>query len=173
MYWLIACQETRVEDEASDEEEAISEGYASLDGGSGEDSGEDDDARPPTSPNVDEKSAKRVWLSRMVMRQLRVTVGPYQDNILEAVVTPNQQPACFVVSRVLFSKLADPNWRIIQSHNNGDTAHIYIKMRTKGLQNFHRKRYQWMGEQVTFCKVNCVLPLTPDPMDVGPLVKLF
>ena len=109
----------------------------------------------------------------MVMRQLRVTVGPNQDNILEAVVTPNQQPTCFVLSRVLFSKLGAPNWRIVQSHNNGDTAHIYIKMRTKDLRRFHGKRYQWMGEEVTFCKVKCVLPLTPDPMDAGQVVKLF
>jgi hypothetical protein len=109
----------------------------------------------------------------MVIRQLRVQIDPYHDNVLEAVVTPNQQPSCFMVSRALFSKLENPNWRIVQSHINRDTAHIYIKMRRKDMRRFHGKRYEWMGEQVTFCKVTTILPLTPDPMEAGLVVKIF
>ena len=155
-YWLIACQEPRVEEEAFDEGLVSPEGYASLDGRSGEESAEDNDEDdeevPPRSPEVDEKSATSINVSCLVIRQLKVENG-CTDHVLQAVVTPNLQPACFVVSRVLFSKLGNTNWRIVQSHDAGDSAHIYIKMPTKDVRRCHGKRYEWMGEQVTFRKV--------------------
>ena len=169
-YWLIACQEPRVEEEAFDEELVFSEGYASLDGRSGEESAEDNDEVPPTSPNVDEKSGITCYVSRLVIRQLKVEVHTHNDHVLQAVVTPNLQPACFVVSRVLFSKLGNTNWRIVQSHDDG---HIYIKMREKDMRRCHGKRYEWMGEQVTFRRVISLKLLKPEPMEAGPVIKIF
>ena len=167
-YCLIACQEPRVEEEAFDEGQVSPEGYASLDGRDDE----DDEEVPPPSPLVDEKSATRVNVSRLVIRQLKVGID-YTHQVLQAVVTPNLQPACFVVSRVLFSKLGNTNWRIVQSHAAGDSAHIYIKMRKKDVRRCHGKRYEWMGEKVTFCKVILLRPLIPDPMEAGPVIKIF
>jgi hypothetical protein len=88
--------------------------YGSLDGGSprnfsgdeGNKKGDDEDDDPePRSPNIDIKSAKRARISRIVIYQLRVTYGVGQTKILEAIVTPNLQPAGYVVACVLFSKM--------------------------------------------------------------------
>ena len=78
-----------------------------------EDKDGDGDDEPLRSPEVDIKSAKRTRISRIVMYQLRVTYGVQKTRILEAVVTPNIQPAGYVVSRVLFSKMQDARWRIV------------------------------------------------------------
>jgi hypothetical protein len=101
--------------------------YGSLDGGSprnflgdegnkkgdGKDDDPEDDDPEPRSPNIDIKSAKRARISRIVIYQLRVTYGVRQTKILEAIVTPNLQPAGYVVACVLFSKMQDARWRII------------------------------------------------------------
>jgi hypothetical protein len=92
--------------------------YGSLDGGSprnfsgdevvqkgkeGNKNGvEDGDDPEPRPPNLDIKSAKRARISRIVIYQVRVTYGVRQIKILEAIVTPNVQPAGYVVVCVLF-----------------------------------------------------------------------
>ena len=176
-YWLIACQEPRVEEEAFNEGLVFSEGYASLDGRFREDSGEDDDEDdeevPPRSPDVDEKSACKVEVSSLVIRQLKQHTSTYNEQVLQALVTPNLRRACFMVSHVLFWKLGNTNFRIVQSHEEGDNAYIYIKMRKLDMRRFHGKRYEWMGEQVTFRKVISLMPLNPEPMEAGPVVKIF
>jgi hypothetical protein len=91
--------------------------------------------------------------------QLRVTYGVGQTKILEAIVTPNLQPADYVVACVLFSKMQDARWRIVQSHKNGDDGYVYIKMRKRDLLRFHGKMYEWDGARVTFCMVQTILPI--------------
>jgi hypothetical protein len=145
----IICQKLKVvegEDvhEDSDlEPESDTDPYGSLDGGSprnfsgdeGNKKGDDEDDDPedddpePRSPNIDIKSAKIARISRVVIYQLRVTYGVRQTKILEAIVTPNLQPVGYVVVCVLFSKMQDARWRIVQSHQNGDDGYVYIKMR--------------------------------------------
>jgi hypothetical protein len=44
-----------------------------------------------------------------------VTYGVGQTKILEAIVTPDLQPEGYVVACVLFSKMQDVRWRIVQS----------------------------------------------------------
>ena len=105
-----------------------------------------------------------------MIRQLKVEAQTHTDHVLQAVVTPNLQPACFVVSRVLFSKLGNTKWRIVQSTDDG---HIYIKMREKDMRRCHGKRYEWMGEQVTFRRVISLKLLKPEPMEAGPVIKIF
>ena len=156
----VACQKVRIEEEASDEEvfdDEVSYGYGSLDGGTpraydrldddeydktnDKEDDNDDAGPPPRSANVDLKSRKTVHLSRLVVHQLRVTYGVNKDIVLEAKVTPKHQEATYMVSRVLFSKLDNFKWRIIQSHQTGDTAYVYIKMHKSDLVMFDGKRY--------------------------------
>lgn len=137
-------QALRVEEEVVLEEEYDDdpESYGSLDGGSprdfktdeddklkgkenekedddevgatDNDNDDDDDPTPPRSPNVDIKSAKTAWVSRIVIYQLRITYGVERlGKILEAKVTPNVHPAGYVVSCVLFSKMKDARWRVV------------------------------------------------------------
>jgi hypothetical protein len=40
---------------------------------------------------------------------------------------------------VLFRKIQDARWRIVQSHQNGDEGYIYVKMQNPGLVRFHGK----------------------------------
>lgn len=60
------------------------------------------------------KSAKVASISHIVIYQLRLTYGSYHTKIVRAIVTPHIQPACYVVSCVLFSKLQDARWRVVQ-----------------------------------------------------------
>ena len=110
-----------------------SEGYASLDGRSREDDDESDVEAPPRSPEVDEKSACTIKVSRLVIRQLKTHTASYNEQVLQAVVTPNVRPACFMVSHVLFWKLGNSNFRIM-CHEEGDNAYIYIKMSKKDVR---------------------------------------
>jgi hypothetical protein len=171
-----------VQEDSDSEPESDADPYGSLDGGSprnfsGDEGnkkgdGEDDDPEP-RSPNIDIKSAKRARISRIVIYQLRVTYGVGQTKILEAIVTPNLQLAGYVVACVLFSKMQDARWRIIQSHQNGDDCYVYIKMQNRDLVRFHRKMYEWDGARVTFCMVQTILPIIPtDPMDQHHVVKI-
>jgi hypothetical protein len=196
----IICQKLKVvevEDvqEDSDAEcESDTDPYGSLDGGSprnfsgdevdrkgkeGNKNGEDEDDDPedddpePRSPNIDIKSTKRVRIYRIVIYQIRVTYGVEHTKILEAIVTPNLQPAGYVVACVLFSKMQDARWRIIQSHQNGDGGYVHIKMRNRDLVRFHGKMYEWDGARVTFCMVQTILPIIPtDPMDQHHVIKI-
>jgi hypothetical protein len=44
-----------------------------------------------------------------------------------------------MVACVLFRKMQDARWRIVQSHQNGDEGYIYVKMQNPGLVRFHGK----------------------------------
>ena len=191
-----AVQEVKEADDQEEQEDSEPESdtdpdpYGSLDGGSprnfsadeeesedkeeDDDEDKDDDGEPPRSPDVDvEKSAKRARISPIVMYQLRMTYGINKNNILEAVVTSAIQPACYVVSCVLFSKMKDARWRVVQSHQNGDAGYVYVKMHEQDLKRFHGKLYQWDGARVIFCKVKSVMPIMPDPMDAHPVEKIY
>jgi hypothetical protein len=131
----IICQKLKVvevedvQEDSDAERESNTDPYGSLDGGSprnflgdevdrkgkeGNKNGEDKDDDPePRSPNIDIKSAKRVRISGIVIYQLRMIYGVGQTKILEATVTPNLQPAGYVVACVLFSKMQDAKWRIV------------------------------------------------------------
>jgi hypothetical protein len=144
----IICQKLKVvevedvQEDSDPEPESDADLYGSLDGGSprnflgdegnkkgdGEDDDPEDDDPKPRSPNIDIKSTKRARSSGIVIYQLRVTYGVGQTKILEAIVTPNLQPAGYVVACVLFSKMQYARWRIVQSHQNGDEGYVYIKM---------------------------------------------
>jgi hypothetical protein len=153
----IICQKLKVvevedvQEDSDPEPESDADLYGSLDGGSprnfsgdeGNKNGDDEDDDPePRSPNIDIKSAKRARISRIVIYQLRVTYSVGQTKILEAIVTPNLQPAGYVVACVLFSKMQDGRWRIVQSHQNGDKGYVYIKMQNRDLVRFHGKMYE-------------------------------
>jgi hypothetical protein len=152
----IICQKLKVieveevQEDSDTESESNADPYGSLNGGSprnflgdevdrkgkeGNKNGDDEDDDPedvdpePRSPNIDIKSAKRARISHIVIYQLRVTYGVGQTKILEAIVTSNLQLAGYVVACVLFSKMQDARWRIVQSHQNGDEGYVYIKMR--------------------------------------------
>jgi hypothetical protein len=102
-----------------------------------------------------------------------LSYGVGQTKILKAIVTPNLQPAGYIVACVLFSKMQDAGWWIIQSHQNGDNGYVYIKMRNQDLVRFHGKMYKWDGARVTFCMVQTILPSIPtDPMDQHHVVKI-
>jgi hypothetical protein len=183
-----------VQEDSDPESESNADPYCSLDGGSprnflgdevdrkgkegnknGDDEDDDlkDDEPEPRSPNIDIKSAKRARISRIVIYQLRVTYGVGQTKIPEAIVTPNLQPGGYVVACVLFSKMQDARWRIVQSHQNGDEGYVYIKMWNQDLVRFHGKMYEWDGARVTFCMVKTILPIIPtDPMDQHHVVKI-
>jgi hypothetical protein len=176
-----------VQEDSDPEPESDADPYGSLDGGSprnfsgdegnkkgdGEDNDPEDDDPEPRSPNIDIKSAKRARISRIVIYQLRVTYGVGQTKIPEAIVTPNLQPAGYVVACVLFSKMQDARWRIVQSHQNGDNGYVYIKMRNRDLVRFHGKMYEWDGARVTFYMVQTILPIIPtDPMVQHHVVKI-
>jgi hypothetical protein len=183
-----------VQEDSDPEPESDTDPYGSLDEGSprnfsgdevgqkgkeGNKNSDDKDDDPedgdpePLSPNIDIKYAKRARISCIVIYQLRVTYVVRQTKILEAIVTPNLQPAGYVVACVLFSKMQDARWWIVQSYQNSDEGYVYIKMRNRDLVRFHGKMYEWDGACVTFCMVHTILPIIPtDPMDQHYVVKM-
>jgi hypothetical protein len=88
-----------------------------------------------------------------------VTYGVRQTKILEAIVTSNIQPAGYMVACILFSKMQDARWWIVQSHQNGDDGYVYIKMQNRDLVRFHGKMHEWDGARVTFCMVRIIIVL--------------
>jgi hypothetical protein len=165
----IICQKLKVveveevQEDSDPESESDADPYGSLDRGSprnfsgdevdrkgkeGNKNGDDKDDDPeddhpePRSPNIDIKSAKRARISSIIIYQLRVTYGVGQTKILKVIVTPNLQLAGYVVACVLFSKMQDARWWIVQSHQNGDEGYVYIKMRNRDLVRFHGKMYE-------------------------------
>jgi hypothetical protein len=92
---------------------------------------------------------------------------------LEAIVTSNVQLAGYVVVCVLFSKLQDAKWHIVQSHQNSDEGYVYVKMQNRDLVKFHGKMYEWDGARVTFCMVHTILPIIPtNPMDQHHVIEI-
>ena len=92
--------------------------------------------------------------------------------MLEAIVTPNEKPTCFIISCILFDKLKHYNWRIVQSHQRGERSYVYVKMRQADLLIFHGKMFKWGEARATLCSVHIVFPVTPEPMDAHLVVKL-
>ncbi|KAK1627548.1 hypothetical protein QYE76_001863 [Lolium multiflorum] len=93
------------------------------------------------------------------------------DQLLQAIVTTKDQPACFVISCILFDKLKHCNWRIVQSHQHGE-GYVYVKMIHADLVRFHDKMYGWGEARATFCSIHTIFALEPDPMDAYPVVQL-
>lgn len=144
------------------------EGYGSL----GEDDVDIISDSQPQSPTRDLNIAKEVNISRAVFEQLKIKWGGAQTQVLEAIVIPNDQPACFIVSCMLYDKLLHWKWRIVESHQHGESTYVYAKMRHTDLVRFHAKLYGWGEARATFCSVHTVLPVTPEPMDAHLAVQL-
>ena len=145
------------------------EGYDSLEDNDDEGSSSDalENIAPP-SPKRDLKSAKAVRVSRAVVKQLRIKWGPQnlKTKVIEAIVTPNLQASCFVVTSILHDKFRNYKWRVVQSHQAGGNGYVYVKMRHIDLIRLHAKMFEWGGERVRFCAVRNVLPINPqDPVD--------
>ena len=132
-------------------------------------SGGDDSAETDTR---DLKSATIAYMARNVLQRLRIQFGDSQDQLLEATITTKDQPACFVVSCILLDKLKHCNWRVVQSHQQGERSYVYVRLIHAELVRFHGKMYGWGEARATFCGVHTVLPLQPDPMDAYPVVQL-
>ncbi|KAK1644679.1 hypothetical protein QYE76_062484 [Lolium multiflorum] len=118
------------------------------------------------------KSATVAYIARTVLQALKIQLGGSQDQLLQAIVTTKDQPACFVISCILFDKLKHCNWRIVQSHQHGERSYVYVKMIHADLVRFHDKMYGWGEARATFCSIHTVFALEPDPMDAYPVVQL-
>ncbi|KAK1696736.1 hypothetical protein QYE76_013433 [Lolium multiflorum] len=95
------------------------------------------------SPDSELKSATVAYIARTVLQALKIQLGGSQDQLLQAIVTTKDQPACFVISCILFDKLKHCNWRIVQSHQHGERSYVYVKMIHADLVRFHDKMYGW------------------------------
>ncbi|KAK1594480.1 hypothetical protein QYE76_037810 [Lolium multiflorum] len=95
------------------------------------------------SPEPELKSATVAYMARTVLQALKIQLGGSQDQLLQAIVTTKDQPACFVISCILFDKLKHCNWRIVQSHQHGERSYVYVKMIHADLVRFHDKMYGW------------------------------
>ncbi|KAK1664911.1 hypothetical protein QYE76_053070, partial [Lolium multiflorum] len=124
------------------------------------------------SPEPELKSATVAYMARTVLQALKIQLGGSQDQLLQAIVTTKDQPACFVISCILFDKLKHCNWRIVQSHQHGERSYVYVKMIHADLVRFHDKMYGWGEARATFCSIHTVFALEPDPMDAYPVVQL-
>ncbi|KAK1668416.1 hypothetical protein QYE76_056575 [Lolium multiflorum] len=124
------------------------------------------------SPEPELKSATVAYIARTVLQALKIQLGGSQDQLLQAIVTTKDQPACFVISCILFDKLKHCNWRIVQSHQHGERSYVYVKMIHADLVRFHDKMYGWGEARATFCSIHTVFALEPDPMDAYPVVQL-
>src|SRR5215213_2139928 len=124
------------------------------------------------SPEPELKSAAVAYIARTVLQALKIQLGGSQDQLLQAIVTTKDQPACFVISCILFDKLKHCNWRIVQSHQHGERSYVYVKMIHADLVRFHDKMYGWGEARATFCSIHTVFALEPDPMDAYPVVQL-
>lgn len=125
------------------------------------------------SPELKLKSTTVAYMARTVLQALKIQLGGSQDQLLQAIVTTKDQPACFVISCILFDKLKHCNWRIVQSHQHGERSYVYVKMIHADLVRFHDKMYGWGEARATFCSIHTVFALEPDPMDAYPVVQLF
>ena len=151
VYKCVACQKRRSDENASDQE-VLSDGYGSLEGGTPRCLGpldeydkpknkkqqEEEVHSPPRSPVVDYlKSGKIAYVSRLVIDQLRVTYG-------------RKKHLLWLHVSYTTSWAMSTSAYIVQSHQTGDTAYVYIKMRYMDMVRFHGKRYEWGGSKATF-----------------------
>ena len=88
-----------------------------------------DDGYDTDTPDSDLKLSKVDRISRAAFRQLDLQ-WTYQEELLEADVTPNGELPCLAVNAILYSKLKyNPHftWHTAESHQH--EGHIYVYVR--------------------------------------------
>ena len=128
----------------------------------------DDSVAHPTNLRVRHKNAKRCATERRFCG----SGGGGQRQVLEAIVTSKDETAWLIIFCMLYDKLKHWKWRIVQSHQDGENAYVYAKIRHADLVRFHAKMYSWGEARAKFCSVHTVLPVTPERMDAHLVVQL-
>ena len=154
-----------------------SNGLPSVEPQSPEDSfeeAEEDDGYNTDTLDHDLKSAKVARISHAAFRQLDLQ-WTYQEELLEAAVTPNGELPCLAVNAILYSKLKyNPHftWHTAESHQHEGRVYVYVRLNKANMRRFHAKLFGWGLAKVAFCSVRSVIPLDPEPMDDHEAVML-